>query len=122
MNTIGFKIRKIREQKNFTQEYIAESIGISQNAYSKIENNQVKLSTGRLKAIAQVLDVPEHELFNSDAVIFSNNQIHYTYVNNLFETQKELYEQTITLLKEEITRLSSEKDKLLTIIEKNLLK
>ena len=41
----GEKIRMIREIRNLSQEYMADQLGIKQNSYSKIENNQTKLTT-----------------------------------------------------------------------------
>jgi DNA-binding transcriptional regulator YiaG len=32
----GLRIKKIREYRNFTQQYMADNLEISQNAYSKI--------------------------------------------------------------------------------------
>jgi len=37
MREVASNIRKIREQKNYTQDYLAAKLDISQNAYSKIE-------------------------------------------------------------------------------------
>ena len=34
---LGIKIKKIRESKNYTQEYMSNKLNISQNTYSKIE-------------------------------------------------------------------------------------
>jgi transcriptional regulator with XRE-family HTH domain len=50
-------IRKIREFKNYTQDYLAMKLDISQNAYSKIELGYSKLTLGRLFQIAEVLEV-----------------------------------------------------------------
>ncbi|WP_082189568.1 helix-turn-helix domain-containing protein [Lentimicrobium saccharophilum] len=36
---IGQKIRKVRELRNFTQEFMAKSLGITQGAYSRIRAN-----------------------------------------------------------------------------------
>ena len=35
---IGAKIRRIRQLKGYSQEYMATSLGITQNSYSKLEN------------------------------------------------------------------------------------
>lgn len=40
---IGNKIKNIRELKNFTQEYMAEKLDISQAAYSKLEKGDIKV-------------------------------------------------------------------------------
>jgi transcriptional regulator with XRE-family HTH domain len=38
MKNIGQKVRRIREEKQWTQEFIANKLEISQNTYSKIES------------------------------------------------------------------------------------
>lgn len=88
----GIRIRKIREYRNYTQQHMAEILGISQNAYSKIESGNTKLSTDRLEDIAKVLDVPYEAILNSDKNIFNvdNSQIEKFYIENLHETNVEL--------------------------------
>lgn len=54
---IAANIRKIREQKNYTQDYLAMKLSISQNAYSKLELGYSKLSVDRLFQIAEILEV-----------------------------------------------------------------
>lgn len=39
---IGFKIKQIREQKNLSQEHLANLLEISQSRLSKIENGRIK--------------------------------------------------------------------------------
>ena len=51
------KIRKIRLEKSFSQEYMANELGITQSQYGKIENGVVKLSYERLQKIARVLEL-----------------------------------------------------------------
>ena len=50
-------IREKREEKKFTQEYMGSSLGISQNAYSKIELHQSKLTLERLLLISELLEI-----------------------------------------------------------------
>lgn len=40
--SIGFKIRKLREEKDYSQPHLANLLGISQSELSKIENEQTK--------------------------------------------------------------------------------
>jgi transcriptional regulator with XRE-family HTH domain len=54
---IGAKIRKIRELKGFSQEYMASSLGITQNSYSKLENQKTRLSLKRLNNISKILEL-----------------------------------------------------------------
>ena len=39
---IGFKIKKLREEKNLSQEQLANLLDISQSKISKIENGRLK--------------------------------------------------------------------------------
>ncbi|SFA39719.1 Helix-turn-helix domain-containing protein [Pedobacter suwonensis] len=50
-------IRKIREYRAYTQKYLATKLKISQNAYSKIEIGDSKLTIDRLFHIAMILNV-----------------------------------------------------------------
>jgi transcriptional regulator with XRE-family HTH domain len=50
------KIRKLRESKDFSQEYMADQLGMSQGNYAKIESGKIKLGTVRLKKIAAILE------------------------------------------------------------------
>ena len=45
MMSIGFNIKKLRVEKNFSQSYLAHELKISQSELSKIENNQIKKIT-----------------------------------------------------------------------------
>ncbi|MBX7262842.1 MAG: helix-turn-helix domain-containing protein, partial [Chitinophagaceae bacterium] len=51
---VGNKIKIIREIKNYTQEYMASELNISQNAYSRIELNKTKLTTALAEKIADI--------------------------------------------------------------------
>ncbi|MDF2432642.1 MAG: hypothetical protein JWP44_2273 [Mucilaginibacter sp.] len=59
-------IRKIREYKNYTQDYLAAKLKISQNAYSKIELGYSSITLTRLISIAEILKVDLVDLINSD--------------------------------------------------------
>ncbi|MCC8424991.1 helix-turn-helix domain-containing protein [Mucilaginibacter sp. UR6-11] len=66
IKAIAAVIRKKREQKNYTQEYLAYKLDISQNAYSKIELGYTKITVERLFQIADVLEVNPTELLDAD--------------------------------------------------------
>ena len=53
---IATNIRRIRESKGYTQEYLAMKLGISQNAYSKIELGYTKITLERLFHIAKLIE------------------------------------------------------------------
>jgi len=56
VNTITGKIRLRRENMNYTQAYVAGKLGISQNAYSKIESGHTNFTVKRLYEIAHILE------------------------------------------------------------------
>jgi len=68
MRVVASNIRKIREYRNYTQDYLAAKLEISQNAYSKIELGYSKLTLDRLFHIAIILDVDVKEIlyFNQE--------------------------------------------------------
>jgi len=53
---VAYNIRKRREDLNYTQEYLAAKLNISQNAYSKIELGYTKITLERLFQISDVLE------------------------------------------------------------------
>lgn len=60
--TVTENIRKIREAKKLTQESLASELGISQNAYSKIELGYSQITIYRLFQITKALNVEVTEL------------------------------------------------------------
>ncbi len=61
---MGLKIRKIREIRGFSQNYMAKKLAISQRAYSKLENQQTQLTWERIHAIAGILQVDRLDLIS----------------------------------------------------------
>lgn len=106
---IGQKIRKVRELKNFKQEYVAGLLGISAVAYGKIERGDTDVKMSRLVQLAEIFEVSldqlllfdEKRVFNlynnqNAAAIVQQQRISQT--NNI-EVAKLLHE-TAKLLKE----------------------
>ncbi|MEN9914450.1 MAG: hypothetical protein RL528_1205 [Bacteroidota bacterium] len=108
---IGHKIKKLRELKNLTQEHMANSIGISQGAYSRMELGETEITYSKLEKISEELGLkPEEIIAFNESVVFNvmNNQTgNGLVINNsqLSDGEKNLYEQQILLLKEENTHL-----------------
>ncbi len=67
MKAVAGNIRKVREYRNYTQDYLAAKLEISQNAYSKIELGYSKITLDRLFHIALILEVEVMELLQFDA-------------------------------------------------------
>jgi transcriptional regulator with XRE-family HTH domain len=56
VKAVAAAIRNKREYRNYTQEYLAFKLHISQNAYSKIELGYTKITLERLFQIAEILE------------------------------------------------------------------
>jgi transcriptional regulator with XRE-family HTH domain len=104
---IGHKIRKLRELKNLTQEHMAKSIGVSQGAYSRMELGETEITYTKLEKISTELGMrPEEVIAFNESMVFNvmNNQTGNGLVinnNQLSETEMNMYERQIKLLKEE---------------------
>jgi transcriptional regulator with XRE-family HTH domain len=58
------KIKQLRELKNFTQEYMAQQLGLTTRAYSKIETGETQLTINRLNEISKILAAPAFDKTN----------------------------------------------------------
>lgn len=70
---ISKKIKKLRDTNGYSQDYIAEKIGISQAAYSKIESGQTNITIERANQLAKLYDIDTEYFFSSD----DGKNIHY---------------------------------------------
>ncbi|MFD2284776.1 helix-turn-helix transcriptional regulator [Pedobacter petrophilus] len=62
-----------RDERQYTQQYVANIIGISRVAYRRWENNEVDFALSQLKKIAELYEVPIHEIILHSK--FNRNQI-----------------------------------------------
>ncbi len=115
MKNIGQKVRRIREEKQWTQEFIANKLEISQNTYSKIESGSIKLTIDRISELSKILDVPIEDMLSDDTKTFhlNNNHIEKFYIENLQEENKGL----VQSLKDQVKYLQEENQRLLKLIE-----
>jgi transcriptional regulator with XRE-family HTH domain len=54
---VSYRIRKLRESKDFSQENMAAELNITSSAYSKIERGITDPSISRMEQIAKILGV-----------------------------------------------------------------
>ena len=55
--SIGQNIKSVREERGFTQEQVAEAVGVSFQAVSSWERDEYRPDTDKLIKLAEVLDV-----------------------------------------------------------------
>ncbi len=66
--TIGKKLYELRKQTGYTQDYVAEKLGVSAQAVSKWENDIACPDIMTLPHIAELYDITIDELFKNDEV------------------------------------------------------
>lgn len=62
MRGIGKKIKKLRELKNFTQEYVAKQLGVTQSQYSRYENESSSLTEEQLQKLSEIFEMSIEDL------------------------------------------------------------
>ncbi len=107
---VGNNIREARERKKWSQEYMAEMLGLSVNGYGKIERNEVDVNIERLQSIAGILEVRAEDLIQN-SVVFNNIGNNYNIYSTIYQQQstkiEKLYEEQISLLKGKIQDLEN---------------
>jgi XRE family transcriptional regulator, regulator of sulfur utilization len=116
---IGEKIRKIREFRGYSQEVVAENLGISQPAYSKIETSGTEITFNTLQKLAAIFKIEIDELISFDekyafSNTFNENSKGYfnvkKVINENFDKERNAYQEEINFLKEEIIYLRKKLD------------
>ena len=113
---IGRKISRIRELRGMKQETLAQELGISQQAVSKLEQSE-QLEDEKLEFVAKALGVSAEAIknFNEEAAIniisntFNNEAVahaeNYKCNFNPIEKIVELYERMLRLEREKVEML-----------------
>lgn len=129
----GQKLRLLREFRNYSQEYIAEKLGITQHAYSRIENNLTKLTAERLERLAAILNIPPLELLSDKEPVISFSDpgpstaaaIKEDHWKEIIENTRQLYGQVIcskdekiAFLENEIRALRKDRDRIILLVER----
>ena len=109
---VGAKLKKIREQKRFSQKEIADFLNILQKTYSNIESDRSKISIEQLSKLSEFLDFDLLEFLQEQGLVI--NQKNEKGVNNgivhntISEKLLQQYEARIVELKEIIQLLKNE--------------
>jgi len=86
-------IPKYRDEKCFSQEYIAQQLEIRQSTYQRIEAGKVKISTDRLSQLARIFNKPIEAFFGNGKKPSTEDQ------------EKELLKEILTQREERIREL-----------------
>lgn len=72
---VATKIRHIRRNREYSQEYMALLLDISQNAYSRLENGKTPITLDRLYQICIILQISPLALLHWEEPVQSNTSI-----------------------------------------------
>nr|WP_315030037.1 helix-turn-helix transcriptional regulator [uncultured Chryseobacterium sp.] len=118
------KLRNLRKQKGYTQDYMSKIISTDISNYSRKESGDVKIFDEEWEKLAKALDVSVDDIkeektpnvvqkndnitFNDTSSFHQSGIYNCNVPNYLLESQQEY----IKLLKEQITLLKAENEKL----------
>lgn len=66
LKEFGANLRKLRLKKGFTQEALANELGVEISQISRIERGVINTSVTTLYAISKILEVNTDDFFNSN--------------------------------------------------------
>jgi XRE family transcriptional regulator, regulator of sulfur utilization len=105
MNILGHNIKKIRELKNYSQQHLAFTVGMSQSAYSHLEKGRTRISDDKLKKIANALEVEVGLILNFSEKTILKNIITIEKINSKMKEVTDAYEVLLKNKEEEISSL-----------------
>lgn len=123
MSSVAKNLKTLRELHDYTQEYVADYMGVSQNTYSMMERGETRITIDRLETLATLynMDITDilklndsmiihnlHDVKDNNGVVGNNKDI--TINNNTSEEERKLFRETLE-------RLEKENERLLKIIE-----
>ncbi len=107
------KIRMLREGIGLSQEYVAEKLNITQQAYSKMEKNPQNVTLERLQQLSEVLGVKINNIVgNDDMYVQQNfhqqggNASTVMYITGLADREREALLQQISNLQKQVEVLT----------------
>jgi transcriptional regulator with XRE-family HTH domain len=107
------KIRMLREGIGLSQEYVADKLNITQQAYSKMEKNPKNATLERLQQLSEVLGVKVNSIVGDDDMYVQQN-FHQQggnastvmYVTGLADRERESLLQQISSLQKQVEVLT----------------
>ena len=94
---VNEKIRFLRENKNLTQDQMAERLGMSTNGYAKIERGETRLTIPKLEQIVEVFDTDVLELMSlGEKIVYFQDRDNHS-INIINPTSQDLMAEIIQL-------------------------
>ena len=77
--SIGTNIKSLREERRYTQEQVAEAVGVSFQAVSSWERDEYKPDTDKLIRLADLLDVSVSAIVEEKRKVFKTKETIYNW-------------------------------------------
>ena len=107
------KVRMLREGIGFSQEYVANKLEISQQAYYKLEKNPDSATLERLRQLSEVLGVSINSIVGDEDMFIQQNfqqqggnASTVMYITGLADRERNLMLQQIQSLEQQIAILT----------------
>jgi len=122
---IGTKLRKLRERQGYSQEYVANRIGVSQSTYHKLEAEQIRLTVERAKELADLYEIDPEYFYISEAraVYFNSGESYNAGIGSIEKNEngsKKIDTELFEMLREELAQSRKEREKLSVLVERLL--
>lgn len=116
MNSIGFKIKRLREKKNISQEHLAYELNMSQSNLSRIENGTVeKVDFLLMQKVCEIFDI-DPDYFIDGNIVQTNTE---KAIGNIYSTVTinnnipENFSETLIKNQEQISKLIETQNRLI---------
>lgn len=118
------KIRTLRTNKGWTQENMAEMLGLSINGYSNIERGETDLTLQRLEQIAKLFEMSYLDLLNNgekQGFYFSGNHNNQNSCNHIY-TDKDLAQEVekLRLQNQFLEKENANLQEIIRLLKKNI--
>jgi transcriptional regulator with XRE-family HTH domain len=61
------KIKLLRQSRKWSQEYLAEKLGMSTNGYGEIERGGSRITVEKLEELSRLFEIPVNELYDDES-------------------------------------------------------
>lgn len=115
---LASKLKILREVHNYTQEYVADALEISQNTYSLIEKGETKLTIDRLDRLAKLYNMDVVDLIRLNEQTYIHTITHSQGICSQHVTIHQMGDEERKLVQDTISRLEKENERLHKLIDK----
>jgi len=112
---VGSRIKGLRIEKDFSTDFMADKLGISEQTYRKYESDKNSPDLNLLEEIANTLGKNVIDLLPENIVFTNNDQkggIAFAYQSTIHQQSEKLFEQQDKIIAEKDIRIA-EKDKII---------